>query len=285
VDANSADHCRSRWYRFIRCIESITMQMSVFLFGVLIGGSILGGLARLIIPGGGRLTWAETTLVAIAGAAIGAVVANVFTPETGLTEFHLRTSVGVVGGAILAPAVANVLMVRFKVRQPTETRLDAVELLSIGESHRVEFKQTARWNMHTSQRDSKLELVVAKSVAGFLNADGGTLLIGIADDKTVVGLDDDLKLMKRPDLDRYELWLTDHLERCLGKPAVAGVSVMFELIEMNYVCRVETVPAPAPVFLDEPGGTRGADMYIRMGNSTRKLLTDEAFDYAKHRWP
>jgi hypothetical protein len=260
------------------------MQMSVFLFGVLIGGFALGGLARLIIPGGGRLTWAETTLVAIAGAGVGAVIVNVFTPDTGITEFHVRTAIGVLGGAILAPAVANAVMNRFGLRQPTETRLDATELVSAGESHQVEFKQTARWNVYTGQRDPKLELVLAKTVAGFLNADGGTLLVGVADDGTVVGLDDDLKLMKQPDLDRYELWLTDHLERCLGKPAVASVSVVFELIDNNQVCRVEAGPAPAPVFLDEPGGDRRADMYVRMGNSIRKLLTDEAFDYAKHRW-
>ena len=33
-----------------------------------------------------------------------------------------------------------------------------------------------------------------------------------------------------------------------------------------------------------PAETREGDMYVRMGNSTRKLLTDEAFEYAKQRW-
>ena len=76
----------------------------------------------------------------------------------------------------------------------------------------------------------------------------------------------------------------DHLERCLGKPALSSVRVAFEPVEGIEVCRVDVEPAPEAVFLDEPGGGREADMYVRMGNSTRKLLTDEAIDYAKHHW-
>lgn len=111
-----------------------------------------------------------------------------------------------------------------------------------------------------------------------------TLLIGVTDEGAAIGLDDDLKLMKEPDLDRYELWLTDHLERCVGKPAVANVTVTFELVDNSQVCRVDVEAAQGPVFLDEPGGNREVDMYVRMGNSTRKLLTDEAFEYARQRW-
>jgi predicted HTH transcriptional regulator len=153
-----------------------------------------------------------------------------------------------------------------------------------GEGRLVEFKQTARWNVHTQQRDAKIELAIAKTIAGFLNADGGTLLIGVADDGSVSGLDEDLSLMKRPDLDRYELWLGDHLERCLGKPALRNIRVSFERIESAQVCRVEVQRSPEPVFLDEPGGKREADMYVRMGNATRKLLTDEALEYARQHW-
>jgi hypothetical protein len=36
----------------------------------------------------------------------------------------------------------------------------------------MEFKQTARWNTHTKQRDEALEMVTSKTVAGFLDADG-----------------------------------------------------------------------------------------------------------------
>ena len=39
------------------------------------------------------------------------------------------------------------------------------------------------------------------------------------------------------------------------------------------------------IFLAEPGGRRTADLYVRMGNATRRLLTDEAISYAARHFP
>lgn len=237
----------------------------------------------MIVPGSKRLTWSETTLAGIAGAGVGATIVNAATP-TATTGFAPGTAMGLFVGSLLVLAVVNVLMNVFDWRQPTASRLPTVELLAAGENHTVEFKQTARWNVHTEQRDPKMEVVIAKTVAGFLNAAGGTLLIGVADDGSLVGLDHDLSVMKAPDLDRYELWISDHLERCLGKPAVAQVRVVFDLVAKSHVCRLDIASSPDPVFLDTPGGERGADMWVRMGNSTRKLRTDEAIEYSRNRW-
>ena len=255
----------------------------MFIIGILVGGFVFGNLARLIVPGSQRLTWSETILVGIAGAGVGGLVANFSTADTAATAFRWGTIVGSLAGSVLVLLIVSVVMNRLGIRQAAPP-MTAAELMAVGESSSVEFKQTARWNVHTEQRDPKIELVVAKTVAGFLNADGGTLLIGVDDDARPVGLARDLSLMKEPDLDRYELWLMDLLERCLGKPAVANVTVSFEPVDTSDVCRIDVEPAPGPVFLDEPGGNREADMYVRMGNSTRKLLTDEAVEYVAHHW-
>lgn len=260
------------------------MQMSLFIVGIMVGGFAFGNLARLAVPGDHRLTWSETTLVGIAGAAVGAFVGNLVRPETAWTEFRWGTLLGVFAGTLIVFGAVNFVINRFDLRPRRDERHTTVELIERGESQEVEFKQSGRWNVHTEQRDPRIELAIAKTVAGFLNADGGTLLIGVSDEGVAVGLEDDLRLMKSADADRYALWITDHLERCLGKPAVAHVNVAFESILGHTVCRVDASASPSPVFLDEPGGNREADMYVRMGNSTRKLLTDEAMDYAKHRW-
>jgi archaellum component FlaG (FlaF/FlaG flagellin family) len=41
-------------------------------------------------------------------------------------------------------------------------------------------------------------MVIAKAVAGFLNTEGGALLIGVNDDGDVVGLVDDFAVVKSP---------------------------------------------------------------------------------------
>ena len=69
------------------------------------------------------------------------------------------------------------------------------ELIALGESQRVEFKSTARWNLYTGQVDKRMEHVVTKTVCGFLNAEGGTLLIGVDDDGQLIGLSDDMKTL------------------------------------------------------------------------------------------
>ena len=54
-------------------------------------------------------------------------------------------------------------------------------ILSDGESDLVEFKSSARWDYRELKPNKVLEGVIAKTLAGFLNAKGGTLLIGASD--------------------------------------------------------------------------------------------------------
>jgi Putative DNA-binding domain len=69
--------------------------------------------------------------------------------------------------------------------------LPVTKLVAEGEGTNIEFKSTLRINLHTRQKDSKMELAVLKTVAAFLNMSGGTLVIGVADDGEPVGNRDD----------------------------------------------------------------------------------------------
>ena len=263
-------------------IHSRPMQTAFVIITVLVGGTAFGWLARLIFPGRQPLSWAETTLVGIAGSAVGAVVGNWAGVNQGLFEFSPWTIVGSVLGSVAILGIVLFVMDRLGVRQPKP--VSAAELAVGGETNRVEFKQTARWNVHTQQRDPALELVISKTVAGFLNSDGGTLLIGVDDAGRPTGLENDLSLGKSPDHDRYQLFLVDHLQRTLGKTSTTLVSISFEPIAGVDVCRLDVEASERPVFLDEPKGPRTADFYVRIGNSTRRLLPDELLRYQESHW-
>ncbi|MFV9672626.1 MAG: RNA-binding domain-containing protein [Acidimicrobiia bacterium] len=258
------------------------MQAAFLFFAVLVAGTVFGWLARLILPGRQPLSWAETTIVGIVGSGLGALVGNWIGVDRELLEFGLWTVVGSILGSVIVLALVLVVMDRFGVRKPKRT--GATDMASGGETERVEFKQTARWNTHTKQRDEKLEMVIAKTVAGFLNADGGTLLIGVNDDGEPTGLENDLSLGKVADHDRFQLWIIDHLQRTLGKTAATHVTVAFEPINGIDVCRVEVEASNRPVFVDTPKGPRTADFYVRIGNSTRRLLADELLRYRETHW-
>ena len=47
----------------------------------------------------------------------------------------------------------------------------------------MEFKSSARWNLKEKKEDKTIKEVILKTVAAFFNSEGGTLLIGVADDR------------------------------------------------------------------------------------------------------
>ena len=61
-------------------------------------------------------------------------------------------------------------------------------LMACGENNRLEFKSSIRWDVDEGRVSKVLEGVAIKTIAGFLNAEGGTLLIGVDDSGRAVGL-------------------------------------------------------------------------------------------------
>ena len=159
-----------------------------------------------------------------------------------------------------------------------------VDLVASGESASLEFKQTARVNLATKQSDKVIELMVVKSIAGFMNARGGTLLIGVADSGEVFGIERDIKTLgKKQSLDGFELWLTGLLDNMLGPTATGNVAVTFEEVPGGTLCRVDVRRGKKPTFVR--GGKGEADLYVRLNNSTRLLNTADAVDYVSTHWP
>lgn len=157
------------------------------------------------------------------------------------------------------------------------------DLIAGGESTSVEFKQTARVNLTTKQSDKVIELMVVKSIAGFMNARGGTLLIGVGDGGDVFGIEKDIKTLgSKQSLDGFELWLTGLLDNMLGPTATANVVVTFEELAGGTVCRVDVRHGKKPTFVR--GGKGEADLYVRLNNSTRLLNTADALDYVSSHW-
>ena len=79
------------------------------------------------------------------------------------------------------------------------------ELLTHDETRAIEHKQTARWNAREGRRDKAMEQAIVKTVAGMLNDRGGTLLIGVTDDRQPVGLDHDYAQVNPPNARLREL--------------------------------------------------------------------------------
>lgn len=151
------------------------------------------------------------------------------------------------------------------------------ELLADMETLRIEFKSTARVPLSSDVPEKVINEGVIKSVAAFMNSEGGTLGIGISDDGDVLGIQPDLDY-KKQDLDGYQNWLSTLLLNTIGQTAVAkGVNIRFETVEDSVVCLIDVRKSSSPVYADTIKGRE--TFYVRVGNTTRILAGAELVKY------
>jgi hypothetical protein len=212
-------------------------------------------------------------------AELDGIVANLY----GLTEeefAHILVTFPVVKQETKDAALAA-----FREFAPKSIDQQIAALIAAGESARVEFKSSIRWDMRENRLNEPLKFSVIKTIAAFLNTDGGTLLIGVDDERTVVGLLGDYGLFKKADpRDALENWLVTQLVDQFGKPATRLYAITFHETSRQDVCRIEVQPSPDPVYVDEKGG-KPPQLYIRTGNATRALDIRDIIEYSRHHWP
>ncbi len=96
-------------------------------------------------------------------------------------------------------------------------------VLSLDESDRVEFKSSLRWDYENQKVSREMEAPVVKAVAGFLNSEnGGTIAIGVSDEKKVLGLERDYATFTaRQNRDGFEQFLRQSLVNAIGSRCCA----------------------------------------------------------------
>lgn len=144
------------------------------------------------------------------------------------------------------------------------------ELIENDEDYAVEFKSTARWDLRENTPSKAMEDAVVKTIAGFLNADGGTLLIGIGPDRQVVGLEHDYNRVKPANGDGFANWLTTHLINAVGHTPVSRTRARIVRYQNVEVCRVDVAYSPSPVWAKT--SKAGGVFFVRLNNSTRVVL-------------
>ncbi|TXL74084.1 DUF262 domain-containing protein [Vineibacter terrae] len=164
---------------------------------------------------------------------------------------------------------------------PTEAGKVAVppveSFVKDGEGVTIEFKSTLRTNLHTGDKDPKMELAVLKTIAAFLNTQGGTLVVGVADDGNPVGIDAD----KFPNEDRMNLHLTNLVKERIGSPSMLYVHPRFDDYQDTRVMVVECLPGRVPVFVRDGSVER---FYIRTGAATSELSPSQTQNFVAQRF-
>ena len=151
------------------------------------------------------------------------------------------------------------------------------ELITGGETEGVEFKSTLRTNLHTGQPDDKIQISALKTIAAFLNAGGGTLLIGVADDGGVVSLVADGFASE----DKMGLHLVNLIRDRIGDLFLPYVHPEFVDHEGGRVLSIRCERGPRPAFVKDGPAQR---FFVRGANATAELAGQTVVDYCSHRF-
>lgn len=169
----------------------------------------------------------------------------------------------------LAKKVTNYL----RTREQISTR----ELIERGENEYVEFKSSLRWNIHKQNKDKLVEHAILKTVAGFMNAKGGTLLVGISDEKEVLGIGHD----RFENVDKMLLHLTNLVKLHIGTIHTEFLKFEVEDISNKKILRIDCEAGTVPSYVKDKSEEI---FYVRTGPSTTSLKVSKIFDYVRMRF-
>jgi serine/threonine protein kinase len=170
--------------------------------------------------------------------------------------------------------------------------------ISSGESDKVEFKASLHrpygplspelQKLQPGQAKKAIEKIlrktVTKTIAAFLNSEGGTLLIGVEDSGNVLGIEPDFEYLKqgKQDSDGWLLSLQEVIIKALGAEVWNAIRVSLVPHGTQTVAVVSCPPRTTETWHKEDGDER---FYIRAANGTRELNGSTLVRYIREHWP
>ncbi|HSV42627.1 MAG TPA: ATP-binding protein, partial [Methanomassiliicoccales archaeon] len=274
----------------------------------LFAGLILGGVGTLVVKAAFRdprpIGWERRWMIAFLGFSAAVTIGTLW--EIGeflagtlfVTSMELDDTMLDLTGVLVGSAVASVGLTLYmdgrldtpahrlvdhmaeqspEIFLPLDEVAQAVEEIRKGEGRYLEFKSSLRTNLQTGEQDRRMEHAVMKTVAAFLNSDGGTLYIGVSDDRNILGID----LGKFANNDKFFLHFGNLLKQSLGAECLAKVEPKLIDIDGTVVMRVRCLRSELPVYLNMDNKEQ---YFIRSGVSTVELIGRDMVQYIQGRF-
>mgnify|MGYP001572439965 FL=1 len=159
---------------------------------------------------------------------------------------------------------------------------DVRDLLQGEEGGELEFKSSLRFDYKLGNVNRELEKAAMKTVAAFLNSNGGHLVLGVSDKHEPLGLQNDYSGLQRKDRDGFENHFTQSFNASIGPEFRNFVKLWFYPAGVHEICVIQTLPSPRPVYFKADGNEY---FFMRTGNITSTLKLSEIESYLRSRWP
>lgn len=157
------------------------------------------------------------------------------------------------------------------------------EIVRADEGQDLEYKSTFQWSLTEERKDGDVRKASLKTVAAFLNSGGGTLVIGVSDDKKILGLEADLALT-RNEKEWFQQTVVNYLTDTIGAEFAPRYEIQFgDAGSGKEVCIIEVKEkGPSPAFLEAGGDS--SEFYVRTSNKTAQLTGRAMYDYISAHW-
>ncbi len=159
---------------------------------------------------------------------------------------------------------------------PNLTHADLETLVASGEGATVEFKSTLRKNLHTNKIDKRMERACLKTIAAYLNTNGGCLLVGVDDAGQPLGLEAD----EFDNDDKLLLHWNGLIKNTIGVQFTQFVRSSVRDFHGKRILLVQCLPAKEPIFFRRDNEEH---FYIRTGNGTQPLRPSQILVYLTQR--
>ena len=152
------------------------------------------------------------------------------------------------------------------------------EEASLGrETNTIEFKTSVFFFAETSKINKKEQgFIIMKTIAGFLNADGGSLFLGVNDYGFPIGLEEEFKILKDGNHDTYERYIRKLIVENFNKDVNGQIEFNFSKLNDTEYLEISIPEYDIPVALRE-------EFYQRQGNETRILKGNDLFLFFKRK--
>jgi serine/threonine protein kinase len=132
-------------------------------------------------------------------------------------------------------------------------------------------------NGQLSRPPRHFEHEVVKTIAAFLNTDGGTLIIGMTDDHTTIGIEVDYPMVHRHSSDGWRLTFDNLVSSQLGTAVMSYIDLQLDPWQGRTIAIVRCSKREEPTLVDDD------EFFVRRTASTVKLSTREALAWCERR--
>jgi hypothetical protein len=142
-----------------------------------------------------------------------------------------------------------------------------------GESKIREFKQTLSLDIKTQTKEKYIEKAVLKTIAAFLNTDGGTLLIGVEDSGEILGIEREVMKLHKNIIDNFLIHYKNRVKNVIGEGFYPFINSKIVEVDHKKILMVKCEKSKSPCFINEN------DFFVRTNPATDKLEGPKLVQY------